>query len=68
MLAQLLGILLKLDLASDEFLVLGSPVDFACFLVLKQYEIILSCHSYKILPLFGKNCKTLASLAFSLYP
>jgi hypothetical protein len=40
-LPQLLGILLKLDLASDELLVLCSPVDFACLLVLELDEIVL---------------------------
>lgn len=42
MLAELLRILLKLDLSSNKLLILRSPVDFACLLVLELDEIVLS--------------------------
>jgi hypothetical protein len=58
MLAEFLGILLELDLSCDELLVLRGPVDLACFLVFELYEIILSCHSYEIVPYFMENCKS----------
>lgn len=57
MLTQLLGIFLKLDLSCDELLVLRSPVDFACLLVLELYEIILSSHSHRILSYLPKKSK-----------
>jgi hypothetical protein len=58
MLAKLLRILLELDLAGYELLVLRSPVDFACFLVLELDEIVLSfCHSPKIVPYFKEKSK-----------
>jgi hypothetical protein len=63
-LAQFLGIFLKLDLAGDELFVLRSPVDFASFFVLELDEIVLCfCHSHKIVPYFNENCKVWPSLS-----